>query len=148
MKEMDWVYSKRRGPEWKQGWTDQTLASISTPPLPLVAVFTIVIFLLSLSQYSTYKEHFQISVTSFKLLLFLVPVFLIFFMRSRLLSGGGFDLSNFSHHGRQVKRAFARGVAGFPWSIAVLVLLMLLLVVLVSYQSTFQSKWFPFGGSD
>ncbi|XP_073308929.1 uncharacterized protein [Primulina huaijiensis] len=146
MKEMDWLYSRRRGPEWKQGWTDQTLASISTPPLPLVAVFTIVIFLLSLSQYSTYKEHVQNSVTSFKLLLFLVPVFLIFFMRSRFLSGGGFDLSNFSHPGRQVKREFARGMAGFPWSIAVLVLV--LVVVLVSYQSPFQSKWFPFGGSD
>ncbi|XP_073119025.1 uncharacterized protein [Henckelia pumila] len=145
MKEMDWVYNKRRGPEWKQGWTDQTLASISAPPLPLVAVFTIVIFLLSLSQYSTYKEHVQNSVISFKLLLFLVPVFLIFFMRSSLISGGGFDLSNFSQPGRQVKREFARGMAGFPWGMAVLVVVLL---VLVSYQSTFQSKWFPFGGSD
>ncbi|XP_073312527.1 uncharacterized protein [Primulina huaijiensis] len=145
MKEMDWVYTKRRGPEWKQGWTDQTLASISAPPLPLVAVFSIVIFLLSLSQYSSYKEHVQNSVISFKLLLFLVPVFLIFFVRSRPLSGGGFDLSKFSQPGRQVRQEFSRGMAGFPWGMAVLVVVLL---VLVSYQSRFQSKWFPFGGSD
>ncbi|KZV56256.1 hypothetical protein F511_24677 [Dorcoceras hygrometricum] len=141
---MDWVHTKRRGPEWKQGWTDQTLACISAPPLPLLAVLAIVIFLLSLSQYSTYKEHVQNSVTSFKLLLFLVPVILIVFMRSRLLSGGGFDLSK-SRPGREVRREFARGMAGFPWGIAVLVVVLL---VLVSYQSSFESKWFPFGGSD
>lgn len=143
---MDWIHTKRRGPEWKRGWKDQTLSSISPPPLPLLAVFAIVIFLLSLSQYSTYKEQMNYTVTNFKILLFLMPLLLIFFMRSNLLSSGAWaHLWAPSQNGQQVRRELARGVSGFPWSVAVV---LVALLVLVSYQSSFHSKWFPFGRSD
>ncbi|KAK2634512.1 hypothetical protein Ddye_029304 [Dipteronia dyeriana] len=38
-KSMDWFYTKRRGPEWKQGWSGQTLVSVSVVLPPLLAVF-------------------------------------------------------------------------------------------------------------
>ncbi|KAL8540140.1 hypothetical protein ACS0TY_001650 [Phlomoides rotata] len=142
---MDWIQSRKRGPEWKQGWTAQTLTTMSAPPLPLVAVFAIVIFLLSLSQYTAYKEQMQYTMINFKIFFFLLPVLLVFFLRSSLLSGGGWlNFGDSSQQGRQVRRQLARGMAGFPWGVAVLVVALL---VLVSYQSSFQSKWFPFGRS-
>ncbi|KAK4424090.1 hypothetical protein Salat_1602400 [Sesamum alatum] len=133
--EMDWVYTRKRGPEWKQGWTDQTLSSISAPPLPLMAIFAIVIFLLSLSNYSAYKEQMHSTMINFKIILFLVPVLLVFFMRSSLLNARGW--LNFPPGRRQVRQELARGISGFPWSVAALVAVLL---VLVSYQSSFQSK--------
>lgn len=144
---MDWIRTRRRGPEWRQGWTEQTLSSISAPPLPLVAVFAIVMFLLSLSQYTAYKEQMRYTMFGFKILLFLAPVFLIIFLRSSLLTGGGWldFLSSFSRQGRRERQELARGVAAFPWGVA---LLLVALLVLVSYQSSFQSKWFLFGSSD
>ncbi|KAG8364393.1 hypothetical protein BUALT_Bualt19G0124200 [Buddleja alternifolia] len=145
--EMDWIYTKRRGPEWKQGWRDQTFSSISAPPLPLLAVFAIVIFLLSLSQYSNYKEQMHYTMISFKLLLLLVPVLLILFIRSGPLTGEGwwFNLWPSTQRGRQTRREWGPGMSGFPWGVAVLVVVLL---VLVSYQSSFHSMWFPLGRSD
>ncbi|KAK2640633.1 hypothetical protein Ddye_028428 [Dipteronia dyeriana] len=46
-KSMDWFYTKRRGPEWKQGWSGQTLASVSV----------VVLLLLWLSLYTGYKAQ-------------------------------------------------------------------------------------------
>lgn len=143
---MDWIQSRKRGPEWKQSWTEQTLSSMSAPPLPLVAIFTIVIFLLSLSQYSAYKEQMQNTMINFKIFLFLLPVLLVFLLRSSLLSGGGWlNFGVSPQQGGLVRRELARGMAGFPWGVAVLVVVLL---VLVSFHSSFQSKWFPFGTSD
>ncbi|KAL0454118.1 UNVERIFIED_CONTAM: hypothetical protein Slati_0751000 [Sesamum latifolium] len=132
---MDWFYPRRRGPEWKQGWTDQTLSSISAPPLPLMAIFAIVIFLLSLPGYYAYKEQMHYTMINFKILLFLVPVLLIFFMHSSLLNSGWW--LNFRSSSPARRQELARGISGFPWAVAVLVAVLL---VLVSYQSSFQSK--------
>ncbi|KAL6514530.1 hypothetical protein OROGR_020109 [Orobanche gracilis] len=139
---MGWIHTKRRGPEWKQSWTNQTLSSsMSAPPLPLIAVFAIVVFLLSLSQYNTYKEQMRYTLVSFKIFLFLVPVLLIIFIRSSLLSSRGWWL-NWWPSQPHVRRELAPGVAGFPWGVAVLVVVLL---VLVFYHPSFRSKWFPFG---
>ncbi|GFS42806.1 hypothetical protein Acr_00g0081770 [Actinidia rufa] len=125
---MEWLYPKRRGPEWKHGWTEQTLASITTPPLPLLAIFAIVIFLLCLSQYTNYKAQIQHSMINFQLVLFLLPVLLIFVLLSGFTSGR-FNIRALSPDHRS---------GGFPWPVAVLVVVLL---VLVSYQSSFHSKW-------
>ncbi|PSS29495.1 DNA polymerase subunit gamma-1 like [Actinidia chinensis var. chinensis] len=124
---MEWLYPKRRGPEWKHGWTEQTLASITTPPLPLLAIFAIVIFLLCLSQYTNYKAQIQHSMINFQLVLFLLPVLLIFVLLSGFTSGR-FNIRALSSDQRS---------GGFPWPVAVLVVVLL---VLVSYQSSFHSK--------
>ncbi|KAL6179296.1 hypothetical protein ACLB2K_050812 [Fragaria x ananassa] len=78
---MEWFYPKRRGPEWKQGWTGQTLSSISAPPLHLLTIFAI-------------RRHPQ------------------------------HELAN-------------QASGGSPWGVAILVVLVL---VLLSYQSSFHSK--------
>lgn len=138
--DMDWFYP-RRGPEWKQGWTGQTMASLSLPPLPLLAVFAIVIFLLSLSQSSNYKEKLDNAATNFQLFLFLVPIVLILLMRPSF-TGGWFNF--WTPKPRQESLIHRSG--GFPWGIAILVVVLL---VLVSYQSSFHSKWFaPLRRSD
>lgn len=134
-REMDRVFYKRRGPEWKQGWTGQALSSISTPPLPLLIIFVIVILLLSLSQFKDYKAQWRYTMLSFKLLLFLLPVLLIFFMHS-FFNNDWFAV-RLPHLDRG--RGLIHGAGGVPWGVAILVVVLL---VLVSYQSTFHSKWF------
>lgn len=135
---MDWVYPKRRGPEWKQSWTTQTLYNVSSPPLPLLAVFAIVIFLLSVSQYTTFKSQLNNHKISFQFVLFLVPVLLIFIMRSSLIPTGKFNF-----WGRiQQPRHLSQQSGASPWGVAIL---LVVLLILVSYQSSFHSKWF---GSD
>ncbi|KAF5752032.1 hypothetical protein HS088_TW02G01052 [Tripterygium wilfordii] len=125
---MEWFYTRRRrGPEWKQGWTGQTLSSISTPPLPLLTIFGIVIVLLWLSQYTEYKAELHQRTTNFQLFIFLLPILLIIFMASYSAIG------RFSYWQSQNLGG------GSPWGIAILVVLVLLLVC---YQSYFHSKWF------
>ncbi|KAK4562414.1 hypothetical protein RGQ29_005052 [Quercus rubra] len=124
---MEWFYTRRRGPEWKQGWTGQTLGSISTPPLHLLTIFGIVFVLLWFSHYTGYKTQLRTTAMNFQLFLFLLPILLVLLMASN--SSGwrfNFPLSR-SDHG------------GSPLGIASLVVLLL---VLLSYQSSFQSKWF------
>ncbi|TXG64741.1 hypothetical protein EZV62_011735 [Acer yangbiense] len=135
-KSVDWFYTKRRGPEWKQGWSGQTLASVSVPPLPLLAVFGIVLLLLWLSQYTGYKAEMQLTTINFQLFIFLLPIMLIFLMAS-LSSNGGY-----SFRIPRLPHGSMHQAGGTPWGIAIL---LLVLLVLLSYQSSFHSKWF--GGS-
>ncbi|KAL5856046.1 hypothetical protein ACOSQ3_005881 [Xanthoceras sorbifolium] len=139
---MDWFYTKRRGPEWKRGWSGQTLASVSAPPPPLLAIFGIVLLLLWLSQYTGYKAQMHLIAINFQLFIFLLPILLIFLMAS-LSSNGGYSLRlpRFQHGSLQSSMHQSRG-GGTPWGVAILVVVLL---VLLSYQSSFHSKWF--GGS-
>ncbi|KAM7279165.1 hypothetical protein ACFE04_006299 [Oxalis oulophora] len=72
--------TNRRGPEWKQGWSGQTLASICIPPPSLLLIFGIVIVLLWFSQNTAYESQLQKSALNFQLFIFLLPVALILFM--------------------------------------------------------------------
>lgn len=124
---MEWFYTRRRGPEWKQGWTGQTLGSISTPPLHLLTIFGIVFVLLWFSHYTGYQTQLRTTAMNFQLFLFLLPILLVLLMASNS-SGWRFNFAlSRSDHG------------GSPLGIASLVVLLL---VLLSYQSSFQSKWF------
>lgn len=132
-KDMEWFYTKRRGPEWKQGWTGQTLGSISTPPLHLLTIFGIVIVLLWLSQSTDYKAQLKYTTVNFQLFIFLLPILLILFMAA-YSTGGRFHFPLLRSEYESVQRA-----GGLPWGIAVLVVVLLLLL---SYQSSFHSQWF------
>lgn len=138
---MEWFYPKRRGPEWKQGWTGQTLTSISAPPLHLLTIFAIVILLLWLSQYTEYKSQMQHTAINFQIVLMLLPIILIFLVAScsSISSSGWF---NFRLRRPQQESVHRASGGGSPWGVAILVVLVL---VLLSYQSSFHSKWF--GGS-
>ncbi|TYG39694.1 hypothetical protein ES288_D12G036100v1 [Gossypium darwinii] len=130
---MEWLYPRRRGPQWKQGWSGQTLPSMSAPPLPLLTIFGIVLVLLWFSQYADYKAHLHSSAINFQLFLILLPVLLVFFMVSFSSSG------RFAFWQHRLERHTVHPSRGSPWGIAILVGL---LFVLLFYQSSFQSKWF------
>nr|DAD41156.1 TPA_asm: hypothetical protein HUJ06_015479 [Nelumbo nucifera] len=130
---MGWFYTQRRGPEWKQGWTGRTLGSISAPPPPLLVIFAIVILFLSLSRYTDYRAQMQHAMISFQFLLFLLPVVLIFVVRS-MATNGRFVLRLPRPEHDSIHR-----VGGSPWGVAALVVVLL---VMISYQSSFHSHWF------
>lgn len=126
---MEWLQPKRRGPEWKQGWAGQTLGSVSvsSPPPQLLTIFGIVIFLLWFSQNAGYEAQMYRSAANVQLVLFLLPILVIFFMSS--YSTGG--LINFRL--RQLATGSTHRGAS-PWTIAILVPLIL---VLLYFQSSF-----------
>ncbi|EEF33128.1 uncharacterized protein LOC8285145 [Ricinus communis] len=141
---MEWFYPRRRGPEWKQGWTGQTLGSISIPPPPLLVIFGIVILLLWLSQYTDYKAQLHHSAINFQLFLFLLPVLLILLIASYSTNWMPYFRLRQPRSGRESVRS-AEG-SSQPWGIAAFVAVLL---VLLSYQSSFHSKWFgPLWRSD
>ncbi|KAJ6346148.1 hypothetical protein OIU78_008722 [Salix suchowensis] len=137
---MEWFYPKRRGPEWKQGWTGQTMSSMSSPPLPLLAIFGIVISLLWLSHYTGYKAQLRHSAINLQIFLVLLPVLLILFMASYSTNWLLY------YRLRSSRRDSApRSTYSFPWGISIFAVVLL---ILLSYQSSFHSKWFgPLQGS-
>nr|GME06494.1 Transmembrane protein [Ipomoea batatas]GME11680.1 Transmembrane protein [Ipomoea batatas] len=70
---MEEIY-KHRGGEWKQ--------SSGAPPLALLAIFSIVIFLLSLSHYSSYKDGVEQTMMGFRVFAYLLPLALLFLISS------------------------------------------------------------------
>ncbi|KAK9108674.1 hypothetical protein Sjap_016734 [Stephania japonica] len=84
---MPLLWNERRGAEWKQGWVGQTMSAASLPPLPLLTVFAIVLLFLLLSHYGSLKEKMHHNIINFKLVLFVVPVALIFVTRSMMVNG-------------------------------------------------------------
>lgn len=130
---MSWCLRDRRGPEWKQDWTSQTLSSISLPPPTLLVFFAIVVLFLSLSKYMDYREELHKTGISFRFLLLVIPVVLIFIVRS-LPTEERFGYRCLRREHDMVGRAWS-----FPWGVAALVVLLL---VMISYESSFQSRWF------
>ncbi|OVA04922.1 hypothetical protein BVC80_8873g26 [Macleaya cordata] len=134
----DEYYSlRRRGPEWKHGWAAQTMSSISLPPLPLLAVFAIVILFMSLSEYTYHKAQMHRLKIDFKLLLFLLPVLLIFIMRSMSSTCRSFNI--FHNLVPRPGHDSIYRAGSSPWGVAVWVVLLL---VMISYQSSVHSHWF------
>lgn len=92
---MAWILRdnlRARGAEWKEGWTARTLSSVSLPPFPLIAIFDIIIFFMSLSNSIRNEQKHQTEQvkSSFEILLFLV-VLLIILVRSTMSSSSIFD---------------------------------------------------------
>uniref|UniRef100_A0A2P2QLY8 Uncharacterized protein n=1 Tax=Rhizophora mucronata TaxID=61149 RepID=A0A2P2QLY8_RHIMU len=131
---MGWVLRERRGPVWKQGWVERTLASISLPPFPLLAIFLIIFLLLSVSSYVKYKSQMQYTLVKLKLFLFFLPVILIFV--ARLVS----KCQSFFFPRTKAEYGSGNRTWDLPWGVALLVLVLL---VMISYRSTFQSMWSP-----
>ncbi|PIA55490.1 hypothetical protein AQUCO_00700053v1 [Aquilegia coerulea] len=127
-----------RGPEWKQGWTNQTLSSISFPPFPLIIVFAIVVLFLSLPGYTDYyyKKHkgMEHNMFIFRLLLFLLFAGLIFVARNLASTDERFGsrLPN-EVHDSVVVQEDGHGMSTPPWGVALLLLLLLWLIFYKSY---------------
>ncbi|RRT70326.1 hypothetical protein BHE74_00058315 [Ensete ventricosum] len=131
---MAWFFGERRGPQWKHGWREQTLSSLSLPPPQLIAIFAIVILFLSVSWYADCKTQVRRTEIGFRFLLFLLPAALIVVARYVARDGGFvFRLP------RGRRESIHRAGGSSPWGV---LLLVLLLLVMVSYQSSFHSQWF------
>ncbi|GFY94607.1 hypothetical protein Acr_09g0010530 [Actinidia rufa] len=83
-------------------------------------------------QYTKYKANIQQSMINFQLVLFLLPVLLIFVLIS------GFTSGRFNFRALRPYHDSTHQSGGSPWAVAILVMVLL---VLVSYQSSFHSKW-------
>ncbi|KAI3985995.1 hypothetical protein MKX01_039077 [Papaver californicum] len=146
---MGWFWSERRGPEWKQGWTSNTLSNTSLPPLPLLAIFAIVLLFLTISQYTGYKARMEHTMFNFQIFLFLLPVILIFVVRSMSsdVNGRSFvfrfpRIRPSQHHqdsGQAVGGTHADSSTSSPWGVAAIVVV---LIVMIFYKSSFDSQWF------
>ncbi|KAI3410721.1 uncharacterized protein J3R85_018485 [Psidium guajava] len=136
---MGWLIKEKRGPAWKHGWAQQTIASISPPPMPVVALFSIVLLLLWLSFRINYTRQMERTVVSLKLLLLLLPLFLVVLTRWVAANHGRLVIPLPDADHDTMHRA-----SRTPWGIAFLVGLVLLLL---SYQSNLRSQWSPWWSS-
>ncbi|XVF73824.1 hypothetical protein PTKIN_Ptkin13bG0018900 [Pterospermum kingtungense] len=130
---MGWFF-KERGPGWKQGWTQQTITSISAPPLPLLSIFGIICLLLLLSSYVNAKKEIHHTVLNLKLFLLFLPVVLIF--AAQFVS----KCERFVIPYARTKRELEYRTSNLPWGMVVLVAVLMLMV---SYQSYFHAMWSP-----
>ncbi|KAM3275664.1 hypothetical protein ACQJBY_044182 [Aegilops geniculata] len=114
---------------------------LQAPELPLhLCFFLLVLFVfLGFSWYMSYESVAETFADQGKLLLMVSPLALL--LAVRLLSGGDGD-------GRRVDQLMSMSMperdsihraGGSPWGVG---LLLVLLIVMVSYQSNFREKWF------
>ncbi|KAL6574426.1 hypothetical protein OROHE_001330 [Orobanche hederae] len=135
---MGWFVRERRGISWK----DQTLDSSSAPPLPLMVFFGLFITLMISAAYSDFRQRVEANKMKLRFGLLLLPLAGILVADVMLLGSL-----------RRRWWRFATGVLRWPGYEAVadegsspwglrLVLLLVLLIVMVYYQPSFQSVWF------
>uniref|UniRef100_M8C7L7 Uncharacterized protein n=1 Tax=Aegilops tauschii TaxID=37682 RepID=M8C7L7_AEGTA len=114
---------------------------LQAPELPLhLCFFLLVLFVfLGFSWYMSYESVAETFADQGKLLLMVSPLALL--LAVRLLSGGDGD-------GRRVDQLMSMSMperdsihraGGSPWGVG---LLLVLLIVMVSYQSNFRERWF------
>ncbi|KAJ3678625.1 hypothetical protein LUZ60_002428 [Juncus effusus] len=144
---MSWPFYQKRGPQWKHGWTERSLSSLSLPPFPLIAIFAILIFFIYISSHIDYKNIERRTEEGFRIFLILLVVLLLFVVRYVLCDGLSLFTSFRMPYWYERRSVHHRpGLFGssfsIPWGMIVVVVLLL---VMVSYQSYFHSKWFrPF----
>ncbi|XP_058098846.1 uncharacterized protein LOC131243481 [Magnolia sinica] len=124
---MGWFFPERRGPRWNQGWTGQT-------QLAILAIVFLFLFI------SNYMQRMHQTMINFQPLFYLIPVLLIFIVRSMSVNGRfGFSIPQPEHD------SFHRAGSS-PWGVAAVLVLVL---VMISYQSSLPSQWFrPLWKSD
>ncbi|KAG1361904.1 hypothetical protein COCNU_10G001230 [Cocos nucifera] len=130
---MGWFLRERRGPQWKQGWMERVLCSSSLPPPSLVLIFAIVMLFLSISWHIDYKTQVRRAEAGFRLVLFLLPVALIVVAGFVLLD------RRFLFRLPQPQQEPVHRAGSSPWGVALLVVVLLFMI---SYQSSFHSQWF------
>ncbi|KAI8004102.1 hypothetical protein LOK49_LG08G00284 [Camellia lanceoleosa] len=121
---MGWILRDRRGQEWKQGWTEQALASTLEIPMPLLVMFFITVLLVSTSHYLDYKSSLDRPMLNLQLFLIVVAVLVILLMHLVIIIREPWSQQRWD---------------GSPWCVAAVVFVLL---VLVSYQSSFHSQWY------
>ncbi|KAG9148017.1 hypothetical protein Leryth_003605 [Lithospermum erythrorhizon] len=122
----------RRGLSWK----DQVFESASAPPAPLIVFFGLVILLMILASYADYKEQMQRTKLSAKLFVFLLPLLLMLMLYLMMVFRTLF--TRFSSASSVVRSMSWSNEGGSP---LFMLFWVVLLLVMVHYQSSFQASW-------
>ncbi|TYJ20742.1 hypothetical protein E1A91_A08G017200v1 [Gossypium mustelinum] len=108
---------------------------LSPPPLHLCFFIIILFFVLGLSWYINYESKLEDLTIQLKLFLLLVPVVLLLLVHC--LSAESLDFVVPFPDQDSLHRA-----GGSPWRVA---LVLVVVIYMISYQSYFHERWFPFG---
>ncbi|KAL3617630.1 hypothetical protein CASFOL_037951 [Castilleja foliolosa] len=133
---MGWFVRERRsGISWK----DQTLESISAPPLPLIVFFGLLITLLYFEIHSEYQERVERRKSGFRFGLLLLPLAVVLVvnmvvLRHRMV-GYTFGVPTPPVYEATVVAESGSSAAG-------LVVVLVMVLFMVYFQSTVQSGWF------
>jgi ABC-type xylose transport system permease subunit len=116
-------------------WFSQsTLDSVSTNSFHFITIFVIVVFLLWFSQSTEYEEEVKHTAGNFKLFLFLLPFLLMLIFVLVYSTRGRLHFPFLRPEYEMIQQA-----GGVPWRA---VMFLVLILVLLSYQSSFRVKWF------
>ncbi|PON93547.1 Transmembrane protein [Trema orientale] len=102
-------------------------------PLHLCFFMLILFFMLGFSWYINYENKFEDLITQVKLFLMIVPLLLLLVVHC--LSSGGVPFLIPLPEQDSLHRA-----GGSPWGVG---LLLVFLLFMISYQSSFHERWFP-----
>lgn len=102
-------------------------------PIHLCLFMFILFFVLAFSWYINYESKYEDMFIHVKILLALVPLVLLLVVRC-LSSGGSFSLP------LPEERESLHRAGGSPWGVA---LLLVFLLFMIGYQSSFHERWFP-----
>lgn len=111
-----------------------TMNSMSAPSVHVLFILVIVALFLMFSWYMTYESRFEGLMDQFNMVLILCPVMLLLIVH--WLSVVEKPTLPFP---RSEPNAIHRA-GGSPWGVGLLVVL---LMVMISYQSSFHDQWFP-----
>ncbi|KAL6524815.1 hypothetical protein OROMI_030408 [Orobanche minor] len=128
---MGWFVRERRGISWK----DQTLDSSSGPPLPLMVFFGLFITLMISAAYSDFRQRVEANKMKLRFGLLLLP------LAGILMLLGGLRRRWWRFFPGVLRWPAKADEGSSPWGLR-LVLLLVLLIVMVYYQPSFQSVWF------
>ncbi|KAL2254811.1 uncharacterized protein LOC105169714 [Sesamum indicum] len=115
--------------------------SLSPLPYPVLLILAVIFIFLSLQWYVSYESIVEATEEGMGWLLMAAPLVLLFAVRwlSTLDSPPCWWFSPRSPWERRQSEYFGAGEGGSPWGVAALILLLL---VLVQYQSVFLESWF------
>ncbi|OIW11729.1 hypothetical protein TanjilG_20213 [Lupinus angustifolius] len=111
----------------------------SNPSLPLhLCFFLLTLFMfLGFSWYSNYENIFETMMEQVKLVLMVSPLLLLLVVHLLSNYGDGGMLSSFIP---LPERESLHRAGGTPWGVG---LVLVLLLFMISYHSSFQERWFP-----
>ncbi|TYI48534.1 hypothetical protein E1A91_D13G255500v1 [Gossypium mustelinum] len=115
-------------------YRDSYMDYLSLPPLHLCFFISILFFVLGFSWYLNYESVLEDFMNQLKFFLMLAPIVLLLLLHC--FSGRVPSLIP------EPEKDSLHRAGGSPWGVA---LVLVLLLYMISYQSFFHERWFPFG---
>ncbi|XP_054782281.1 uncharacterized protein LOC129289532 [Prosopis cineraria] len=117
-------------------YDNQSVLDYFSFPIHFCFFFFIVLFVLGLTWYINYESAFEDTIIKVKICLLFVPLLLLLLVHCLSSSSPASSLLNLLPSEREsLHRA-----GGSPWGVA---LLLLVVLFLIPYQSSFHKRWFP-----